>query len=261
MSIEGFAEEIRAFGGIARTVYYRRNAGPGVVVLHEIPGLAPEVVRLGRNIADVGYTVAMPVFFGVPGKAFSATYQGEEVLKLCVNREFNIFANRGSSPVVDWIRQFCIALHEETASPRGVGVVGLCVTGSFALAATVGSDGVVQAPVMSEPSIPFPLPGTPYASGMNLTLEDQSAIAQHDIPVIGLRFTGDALCRRERFDAFEELLGKNRFKQIEVKSPDSTFNIPADAHSVLTFAFQDSPGHPTRKALDDVIAFLATRLR
>lgn len=262
MSVEGFIQEVRSVGGVERSVFFRRNDGPGVVVLHEVPGITPEVARLARIIADAGYSVAMPTFFGVPGKPFDMEYAGNEVYRLCVNREFNIFAVNGSSPVVDWIRRFCVAFYGETASPYGVGVIGLCVTGGFALASTVDSNGVVQAPVVSEPATPFPIPFNPYASGMNLSLEDQQAIAKQDIPVVGLRFTNDAFCPRERFDSFERLLGPKRFKRIEIESPNPALGIPGDAHSVLTVELQENVrDHPTRKALDEVIAFLDQRLR
>jgi len=262
MSVDGFIEETRSLGGIERSVFFRRNNGPGVVVLHEVPGITPEVARLARIISDAGYTTAMPSFFGVPGKPFDMEYAGDEVFRLCVNREFNIFAANGSSPVVDWIRRFCVAFHGETESPQGVGVVGICLTGSFALAATIGSNGVVQAPVVSEPAAPLPLPFTQFASGVNLSLEEQQSIAQEDVPAVALRFTNDSLCRRERFNSFEKLLGPNRFERIEIESPNAAFNIPGDAHSVLTFELRENdPNHPTRKALDEVIAFLDRRLR
>jgi hypothetical protein len=43
-------------------------------------------------------------------------------------------------------------------------------------------------------------------------------------------------------------------------SKGNPHNIPRSAHSVLTENFVDEPGHPTRDALDRVLAFFAERL-
>ena len=45
----GFTHE-----GVRRDVY-TRGEGPGVVVMHEIPGITPEVARFARRVADDGF--------------------------------------------------------------------------------------------------------------------------------------------------------------------------------------------------------------
>ena len=50
--------------GDTRVVYYRRTGGPGVVLMHEIPGITPQVAALGTRLADAGFSVAMPSLFG-----------------------------------------------------------------------------------------------------------------------------------------------------------------------------------------------------
>jgi hypothetical protein len=52
------------------------------------------------------------------------------------------------------------------------------------------------------------------------------------------------------------------FEAIEIdSSPGNPYGIPRRAHSVLTEDLVDTPGHPTRAALDRVMAIFAERLQ
>lgn len=262
MSLSDFTQEQRTFSGETRHVYYRRNGGKGVVVMHEIPGVTPAVVAFAERLVAKGFSVALPSLFGTDGAASSPLLEAETIAKVCVSREFAVFAANGSSPIVDWLRALCVDFHKECGG-SGIGVVGLCITGGFALSLTVGTGGVVRAPVMSEPSLPFALPLTHNDAAMHLTPAEQQVIAaQTEPPVMALRFTGDWICPRARFDSYQTLLGARLppANRIEIPSPDPANNIPAHAHSVLTVHFQDVPGHPTMKAFDAVIAFINAQL-
>lgn len=103
MHLEGFREEAFTHEGKTRAVY-RRGAGPGVVVMHEIPGIHPGMISFASRVADAGFSVAMPVMFGTPGKPVSTGYMLEQVLHACVSREFRLLAARKSSPITDWLR-------------------------------------------------------------------------------------------------------------------------------------------------------------
>ena len=71
-----------------------------------------------------------------------------------------------------------------------------------------------------------------------------------DLRVLGLRFTGDSSCRRERFEHLREELG-DRFIGVEIDSSEGNpHGIPKIAHSVLTEHLVDEPGHPTHDALE-----------
>ena len=78
----------------------------------------------------------------------------ESIGPACVSREFSAFALKKTSPITVWLRKLAAAEHERCGGP-GVGVVGMCFTGGFALAMMV--DDIVLAPVLSQPSLPFPL--------------------------------------------------------------------------------------------------------
>jgi hypothetical protein len=119
ISIDGFAQETRTFKDETRVVYYRRTEGvPGVVLMHEIPGITPQVVALGTRLADAGFSVAMPSLFGEDGTPYSFSVATEVILKMCVSREFAVFAANGSSPIVDWLRALSIDFHAGSNARR-----------------------------------------------------------------------------------------------------------------------------------------------
>src|SRR5262245_5896041 len=145
MALDGFSEGRFTHDGVARPVY-RRGSGPGVVVIHEIPGITPPVAAFARRVADAGFTVALPHLFGTPNKPLSTMYALGQGLRACIDREFAVLASRRSSPITDWLRALCRDLHGEIGG-KGVGAIGMCLTGNFALALMV--DPSVMAPVLS----------------------------------------------------------------------------------------------------------------
>jgi hypothetical protein len=73
--------------GATRRVY-RLGDGPGVVLIHELPGITPECARLARRLASEGFTVVMPSLFGEPGRPFTAGYVASTFARICVAGEF-----------------------------------------------------------------------------------------------------------------------------------------------------------------------------
>lgn len=259
MPLEGFEERTFSHDGVARNVF-RRGVGPGVLLMHEVPGITPEVAGFARRVADAGFCVAMPHLFGVPGKPFSSGYSLKTLAWSCVTREFSVLAARRASPVTDWLRALGRELHSECGG-AGIGAIGMCLTGNFAL--TLYADAGVLAPVLSQPSLPVAL--GPLARGLHVKDADlaevQRRVREEEGKVLGLRFTGDALCPAARFQALHDALGDG-FEAIEIdSSPGNAHGIPRIAHSVLTADLVDEEGHPTRQALDRTLAFLAERLR
>jgi dienelactone hydrolase len=255
MPLEGFEETTFAHDGATRTVF-RRGKGPGVVVMHEIPGIYPAVTEFATRVADAGFTVAMPHLFGDVGRPLSGGYLGGSMLRACISREFRVLAARESSPITGWLRALCRDLHAEIGG-KGVGAIGMCLTGNFALALMV--DEAVMAPVLSQPSLPFPI-GASRRAGLHVTDEALATIKRRDVPVLGLRFTRDPACPTERFQRLRTELG-DRFEAIEIdSSPGNPHGIPKSAHSVVTKDLVDTEGHPTRAALDRVLAFFHERL-
>jgi dienelactone hydrolase len=259
VELDGFTVTPMTFDGVTRDVY-RGGSGPGVIVMHEIPGITPTVARFARFVTAAGFTVFLPSLFGTPGKPMSMPYAGGQIARACVGREFSVFAANGTSPIISWLRALCAAAHAELGGP-GVGAIGMCITGNFALALMV--DDSMLAPVLSQPSLPFALSRT-SKRGLHLSEGDLAAAkrrAAAGVPVLGMRFTHDFMCPGERFDRLREELGE-AFEAIEIdSSPGNAHGIPRQAHSVVTHDLVDEAGHPTRIALDRVLAFFGERLR
>ncbi len=255
---EGFEKFAFAHDGLTRDVY-RAGVGPAIIVIHEIPGLHPGVVAFARRVIDAGFTTYLPSLFGTPMREASSGYMFNTVLRICVAKEFTILASNRTSPVVGWLRALAAQAHQECGGP-GVGAVGMCLTGGFALGMMV--DDRMLAPVLSQPAMPAPLGRTRRAS-VGLSDADLAVVKQRaagGVCVLGLRFTEDSGVPAERFESLRRELGE-AFIAVEIdSSAGNPYGIPRNAHSVLTEHFVDEPGHPTRAALDRVLAFFRERL-
>lgn len=198
--------------------------------------------------------------FGTPGRKRTPLYVAGELARACISREFRVFAANETSPIVSWLRALCAAAHAELGGP-GVGAIGMCLTGNFALALMV--DEWMMAPVLSQPSLPL---GWSRSSnrGLHLSSEDLDVVkrrAAAGAPLLAMRFTHDRMCPGERFERLRQELGP-AFEAIEIdSSPGNAAGIPRTAHSVVTHDLVDEAGHPTRVALDRVLSFFGERLR
>lgn len=237
---------------------FQGGSGPAVLVLHEIPGMHPGVIDFARRLVAAGYTVYMPSLFGHPAAPVNGPAIVRSILRICVAREFTKLADH-TSPVVGWLRGLAASAYRECGGP-GVGVVGMCFTGGFALATAL--EPSVIASVVSQPAMPAPI-GRRGRAALGLDADDLATIAEraHDgLRVLGLRFTNDRGCPPERFESLRTALGTS-FEGIEIdSSPGNAAGIPPSSHSVLTVSLVDEPGHPTRAALDRVLALLARQL-
>jgi dienelactone hydrolase len=257
--LASFSRTSFEYDGKRRDVY-RKGSGPAVVVISEMPGITPAVLAFADRVADLGCTVALPHLFGDPGATPSGSVLVRAFAPACVSREFHVLAAGRTSPVIDWLKGLARSLHEECGGP-GVGVVGMCFTGGFALAMMAGAP--VLAPVLSQPSLPFAIGGS---RSRDLGLSDadlqaaKAACAANNLTVLGLRFTGDRMVPGARFERLRQELGDS-FVGVEIdSSPGNPHGNPGTAHSVLTENLVDEPGHPTRQALDQVLDLFQTRL-
>lgn len=257
--LEGFEERGFEHAGVARTVY-ECGQGPGVVVMHEVPGITPEVARFARIVADRGFRVGLPMLFGTPGKALSPGYIAQQLGRACVSREFHVLASHRSSPITDWLRAFARDLHARAGGP-GVGAIGMCLTGNFALALMM--EPCLLAPVLSQPSLPFPV-GRARRAALHCSPEELGNArkrAAEGVGILGMRFTNDPMCPPERFETMRREFGAG-FEGIEIDSSKGNAHGNARmAHSVVTTDLVDEAGHPTRHALDKVLALFEARLK
>ena len=236
------------------------DSGPAALVIHEVFGFTPAVARLCRWIAAAGFRVYAPILLGSPDAHNTDKITFGRIVGLCVSREFTLFASNKSSPVVDWLKPLARAAHAECGG-AGVGVIGMCLTGGFALSMAV--DPVVMAPVLSQPSLPVrDHAALPLSAGELAVVK--ARVSDEGLTVRGYRFAGDTLARQARFDRLSAELGDGFAGTV---LPDSVGN-PAGfraqgkpPHSVLTGDLIDAAGEPTRAAVDEILAFFAARLR
>lgn len=260
-ALEDFERREITLEGATRTVYIA-GCGPAVIVMAEMPGISPHVARFARWVRDAGFTVYMPSLFGRDGAVASADEGAAVFQRACVSAEFNALKRDASSPVTQWLRALARRAHGQCGGP-GVGAIGMCFTGNFAL--TMMLESAMLAPVLAQPSLPLNDP-----DGLEIAPDELAAVRERldreKLTVLAYRFAGDHFCRAERFAAYAQALG-DRF--VERTLPDSAANadvppffarhVPTP-HSVVTVHLIDEAGQPTVQARDEIIAFFRQRL-
>ena len=242
--LDGWEHSEFTAAGITHGVF-RRGSGPLVIVIHEIPGITPKVRRFAEEVVDRGFTVAMPILIGTPDRPATRGYLASTFAKVCVSSEFTTWAVGRTSPIIGWLRALGRSLHAEVGG-SGIGAVGMCFSGGFALGMMV--DELMQAPVLSQPSLPIAV-GADRAGDLNLSPDDLEAVVQraaNGCEVLGLRFTGDRMVGT-RFATLRRLLG-DAFIAVELPSSASS------DHSVLTEQRDDV-------SVGKVLEFLERRLK
>jgi dienelactone hydrolase len=259
--LEDFDPRTVTFDGVAKVVHVA-GAGPAVIVMAEMPGISPHVVRFSRWVRDAGFTVYMPSLFGRDG-AVPNVEEGTVIFqRACLSAEFRAFAADESSPVTRWLRSLARMAHGECGGP-GVGAIGMCFTGNFAL--TMMLEPSMLAPVLAQPSLPLDDP-----AGLEIAPDELVAVRRRlerdDLTVMAYRFEGDRFCKAQRFAAYSRALGDRFVARV---LPDSAANrdtppffehVVASPHSVVTAHLIDEAGQPTIAARDEILAFFADRL-
>ncbi|HEY3163227.1 MAG TPA: hypothetical protein VGJ71_02655 [Candidatus Limnocylindrales bacterium] len=258
------------FGGIRHDVLRGGDSGPVVLLLHEIPTLSWRTVLLADHVRARGFRIVMPLLLGgirrkptnPIGTALAIAEVAPRILEACVSWQFVALAQRRTSPITSWLLELA---RQETAAAgrRQVGVIGMCFSGSFALATAI--DPVVGVAVVSQPALPFAwsvlgrIPGQSEAVGLDdedwqRLLDRRSA---DDVCIRTLRFSKDVKVPAARVARIKQFLAPDeRFDSIESQDPA--------AHSVLTDATEvpkdPSTADDIRRALDSVVGTLQERL-
>ncbi len=259
--LEDFDPRPITFAGITKVVHVA-GTGPAVIVMTEMPGISPQVARFSRWVREAGFRVYMPSLFGRDGAVPNVEEGTASFRRACISAEFRAFAADESSPVTQWLRSLARLAHAECGGP-GVGAIGMCFTGNFAL--TMMLETAMLAPVLCQPSLPLDDP-----AGIEITPDELAAVRERlvrdDLTVMAYRFEGDRFCTAQRFAAYAEALGERFVARV---LPDSAANPDAPAffekvvacpHSVVTAHLVDEAGHPTLAARDEILAFFARRL-
>jgi dienelactone hydrolase len=260
--LDDFERRTIAVDGVTKQVHVA-GAGPAVIVMAEMPGISPHVARFARWVRDAGFTVYMPSLFGRDG-AVPDVDEGVQVFqRACVSAEFRALTANVSSPVTQWLRALARLAHGQCGGP-GVGAIGMCFTGNFALSMML--EPAMLAPVLSQPSLPLNDP-----SGIEIAPDElkevRERLEREDLTVLAYRFKGDQFCTAQRFAAYAQGLGDRFVGRV---LPDSAANtdVPpffarhvTTPHSVVTVHLIDEAGQPTIAARDEILAFFAQRLR
>ncbi len=235
---------------------YVAGSGPAVVVMTEMPGISPHVARFARWVRDAGFTVYMPHLFGDDGAVPNALSTVTALARACIGAEFRAFSANASSPVTQWLRALAALAHSECGG-KGVGAIGMCFTGNFALSMLL--EEAVIAPVLMQPSLPLH-----DAAGLHISPEELATVKARmqaqDLTVLAYRFAGDKYCKAERFAAYEKALGNSFCPRVlpdSAANPDTPMSNP---HSVVTLHLIDKEGEPTRAARDEILEFFKLRL-
>lgn len=259
--LDDFSRREYTFHGASKRVYVT-GSGPAVIVMTEMPGISPHVARFSRWVRDAGFTVYMPSLFGRDGAVPGAEEGAAVFQRACVSAEFRAFGANASAPVTVWLRALARQAHADCGGP-GVGAIGMCFTGNFAL--TMMLESAVLAPVLSQPSLPLDVPG-----GLDIAPDDLAAVKQRldrdDLTVMGYRFEGDRVCRAQRFAALSQALGDRFIGRVlpdtaahPAPPPFFERHVPFP-HSVVTAHLIDEAGQPTLAARDEILAFFSHRL-
>ncbi|HUR77579.1 MAG TPA: dienelactone hydrolase family protein [Acidimicrobiales bacterium] len=267
-SLDDFERTTFTHEGKTRTVL-RKGTGPAVIVIAEIPGITPKVAGFARRVADIGCSAVMPHLFGDPGRdpveggaRGAMTYMVQTIVPVCISREFTVMATGKSSPVIDWLRALAGSEHARCGGP-GVGAIGMCFTGGFALA--MATHPSLLAPVLSQPSLPFVPPWKKQnAHNIDISPAELATVKQRcaaeGLTVLGMRFKGDAFVPAARFDFLREQLG-DAFVAIEIDDEHANPNAAnSNPHSVVTEHLIDEEGQPTWVALNEVLDLFRRRL-
>jgi dienelactone hydrolase len=259
--LEDFKRYEIALDGVAKAVHVA-GTGPAVIVIAEMPGISPHVARFARWVRDAGFTVYMPSLFGRDGAIASAEEGAAVFQRACVSAEFRALASNQSSPVTMWLQSLARLAHQECGGP-GVGAIGMCFTGNFAL--TMMLEPSMLAPVLAQPSLPLKDP-----AGLEIAPDEIEAVRQRlereDLTVLAYRFEGDKFCMAQRFAAYSKALGKRFIGRV---LPDSAANSDlapffqryvTTPHSVVTAHLIDEAGQPTIAARDEILSFFTRRL-
>lgn len=244
---ESFSAEMRN-GKIATHEVYTRGTGKKIVVIiQELPGIGQETLRLADLFVDEGYTVVMPHLFGPIGKTASI----RNLAKVCISREFNVFARNESSPVVDFLSALCSSVKEKH-QVKGVAVIGMCLTGNFAVSLMANES--VLAGFSGQPSMPF------FSQKSLHMSTDEIVSIKEKLDNVGAmrcgRFEKDWICGRKKIEALRKTFNEEGKERIIFEE-----GLTGKGHSILTIDFNNNDEmHPTQKVLKNVFNYFEEQL-
>lgn len=261
-SLNDFRRRELSFEHVTKTVHHA-GAGPAVIVMAEMPGITPQVARFARWVREAGFSVYMPSLFGQDGAVAEAESGAEVFRRACVSAEFRAFAGNGVSPVTQWLRALARLAHAECAG-SGVGAIGMCFTGNFALSMML--EPAMLAAVLAQPALPLDDPGALESPPEELATV-RERLEREGLTILAYRFEGDRFCQAQRFAAYADALGDRFVGRVLPDSAANPLTPPfvrkyvTTPHSVVTTHLIDERGQPTLDARDEILAFFSRYLK
>lgn len=242
---EPFTSTLRNGKTVTHDIYKQGNGSKLLILIQELPGIGQETLALADHFVSKNYTVVLPHLFGKIGKT-SVVINTFKVF--CMRKEFRVFAKNESSPIVDFLSDLCTATKEKY-QVQGVAVIGMCLTGNFAI--SLMANDAVLAGFASQPSLPFGKQQSIHMSPNEITAV-KNKLDQVG-PMHCARIQGDKICTAKRFDVYRKMFNTDKERII-------LHELPGEGHSILTLDFVNEDGHPTKKALTDVITYFDSHL-
>ena len=253
--LHGFCELNPALGSGGPKVYVSDAGSEPVILVHELPQLTPLVLELARVLEAADFRVYLPSLLGSPGREPKGLEAASLMLQACVRSEIRAAFGSETRPVVGHLRRL---VDRVSADQSRVGVIGLCFSGGFALAAATHIR--VAAAVACEPSLPL-------ADGSAIDLSHSDAcqvrarLTAGDLAARIYRFQGDRISPCRRLSRYAEVLGQRLSSRCLPDSAADPSQPQPPHHSVMTKHLVDEEGSLTRAARDEMIDFLGWRLR
>jgi len=261
--LDDFTSRRIEIDGLSKIVHVA-GSGPAVIVMPETPGISPHLARFARWVRDAGFTAWMPSLFGRDGALPGVEESVATFKRTCVSAEFRKLAADEPSPITQWLRGLARLAHAECGGP-GVGAIGMCFTGNFALSMML--EPAVLAPVLCQPSMPLEDPAALESDWREIALV-RTRLEHEDLTVRAYRFAGDRFCTAQRFAAYAAALDDRFEGRVLPDAAANTQELPPffehvikGAHSVVTVHLIDEAGQPTLAARDEILAFFGQRLQ
>ncbi|MBA2305644.1 MAG: dienelactone hydrolase family protein [Acidobacteria bacterium] len=153
---------------VRHQIYTTGTDGPPVILLHELPGLTDDTFATARQLADVRYNVVVPLLLGQAGERRTLG----NIRQVCSREQFDCNEGERTSPHVAWLRELARCARQQWPDGKGVGVIGMCLTGAFPI--PMLREPAVVSPVICQPTLPFNRLNPLQAFGW---FTDQSALA------------------------------------------------------------------------------------
>ncbi len=227
-------------------IYTLGDGNKVVVIIQELPGIGQETLALADRFVARGYTVILPHLFGPIGKTASAS---NFFRVLCMRKEFYLFAKNESSPIAYFLSGLCSHVKEKH-QVKGVAVIGMCLTGNFAISLMANED--VLAAFSSQPSMAVFNQKSLHMNG------EEIEKAKNNIDKVGPihcgRFEKDPICKQEKIELIDQTFNRDGKQRIIFHE------MPGKGHAILTLDFVDEEGHPTYQALQEILDYFDTQL-